>query len=244
MIESYSQKEIKEKIDQYVMGRLSADEIEELWIELIQNEYYLDYLKTVANLKAVVAKRKSKARAAKVRTRWSYVAAAVIALLIGVLTILNYPGFNLNTEVHPIDKIELNYYRSAGETTGDPETSRIIKNAIALANTGKFDEAVALLENELEKAEDPKWISEISLSLGSLFYNHGNYQEAVSYYNNILNYKEVIGVLTLEKAYWYLGNAYFQLDQLDKARSAIEKAFNLNGAYRRVAQSYLNALSS
>jgi hypothetical protein len=47
----------------------------------------------------------------------------------------------------------------------------------------------------------------------------------------------------LEKAYWYTGNAYFHLDQLSSAQNYIEKAYELNGAYRRVTQSYLNALS-
>lgn len=243
MIESYSQKEIEEKIDQYVNGQLSDVEVEQLWAELIQDEYYLDYLKSAANLKAVIEKRNSKAKVTRMRRYTSYAAAAVITLVIGVLTVLNYPGVDFSSDVQPIDKIELDYYRSAESAVDASGDSRVIRDAITLANTGRFNEAVALLEKELSQTDDPEWMAELNLNLGSLFYNEGRFQESITYYQKVLDQKEQIDVLTLEKTYWYLGNAYFQTDQLDKARDTIEKAYELNGAYRRVAQSYLNALS-
>ncbi len=51
-------------------------------------------------------------------------------------------------------------------------------------------------------------------------------------------------VLIREKAYWYLGNSYFQMNQLEQARQAIQHAYELNGAYRRVTKHYLDALAS
>ena len=60
MIESFSQNKLEEKIDRYVNGQLSQEEVDELWAELIQDGYHLDYLKTVANLKEVVKKKKER----------------------------------------------------------------------------------------------------------------------------------------------------------------------------------------
>lgn len=245
MIESFNKKELETKIDRYINGQLSTEEIEELWAELIQDDYHLDYLKSVANLKAVIEqKREQEQRITQIKRYWSYAAAAVLALTIGVLTIVNYSG-NLNgTQVEPVQSIELDYYRSGEGTVTDTEQSQIIRNAISLANSGNFEDAVTLLENELQKAEDPGWMARLNLNLGSLYYNEGGYTRSLSYYEEVIDRQESINVLMLEKAYWYSGNAHFQLDRLKEARANIQKAYALNGAYRRVAKSYLDALST
>ena len=45
--------DLAEKVDSYINGQLSAKEIDNLWADLIQNENYMDYLKTVASLKKI-----------------------------------------------------------------------------------------------------------------------------------------------------------------------------------------------
>lgn len=246
MIESIEHNGIEEKIDQYINGQLSAKEIEDLWVELIQDEYHLDYLKSVANLKEAIKTKKKKKKAAQTRRYWSYSAAAVIIVLVTVLSVFNIPGLNSSSSssVTPITSIELDYYRSAdGTIVSSDEDKRVISNAIALANTGKFDEAINLLNTELDKATSAQWKAELNLNLGSLYYNDGNYVASTDYFKNVISAKENVDVLVLEKAYWYLGNAYFQLDKLTLAQENIEEAYDLNGAYRRVAKSYLDALA-
>lgn len=240
MIESFNKKELEEKIDQYINGQLSPREVDELWAELIQDDYHLDYLKSVANTKAVLEKKRKQRKS---RNNWYYAAAAVIVLLIGVLAFMNIYTSNESKSVEPIASVELDYYRSEdGGYAGDAD-SKIIQNAIQLANTGDINKAISLLNKELDKASKPSWIAQLGLNLGSLHYNRSNYQEAIKYYKKVVENKEAVDILTLEKAYWYMGNAYFHMDQLAEARSAIEKAYKLNGAYRRVSKSYLNALS-
>lgn len=243
MIDSFSQNKIEEKIDQYINGQLNQEEIDELWAELIQDGYHLDYLKTVANLKEAVKKRKQKQKVQRLRRYWSYAAAAVLALAIGIIGVFNLSDMSTDISVKPIESIELDYYRSSEGTLNDNANNRIIRDAITLANSGEFDQATSLLANELQKAEEPQWIAELNLNLGSLYYNEGNYHQSVGYFKEVLDRESSVDVLTVEKAYWYLGNAYFQLDELDQAKQNIEKAYALNGAYRRVAQSYLNAFS-
>lgn len=242
MIESHNENEIKRKIDLYVRGQLSAEEVEELWVDLVQDDYHLDYLKTVANLHSIGGEKKKSANVFHLKQYWSYAAAAVVALLLGVLVVMNYPAFQSGSDVEPVDKIELEYYRSE-DGVKDSENPEIIRNAITLANTGELSSAISLLEKELSNAENPSWIAELSLNIGSLQYNAGKYSEAVQSFQRVVEHENNIDMLMKERAYWFLGNAYFQLNKLDEAQVAIQKAYDLNGAYRRVARSYLDALS-
>lgn len=244
MTESFNKEELEEKIDQYVNGQLSAQEVDELWAELIQDGYHLDYLKSVANLKAVIERKREEQKSTNKKQYWYYAAAAVIALLIGVLGIMNIYT-QQQSSVEPISSIELDYYRSGDGAVSSSPDKKVIRDAIKLANTGRENEAITLLETELENASEPRWIAELSLNLGSLHYNNGNYNKAIEHYERVVVHKDNdnVDVLMLEKAYWYIGNAHFHLDQLVDAEMNIEKAYELNGAYRRVAKSYLTALS-
>lgn len=243
MIESFNKQELEEKIDRYVNGKLSPAEIDELWSELVQDDYHLDYLRSVANVKAVIENEKKKRRQARIRRIWSYAAAAVVTLFLGVMLVINVTDFTGTSDVQPVQSIELDYYRSS-EGAANPEGATVITRAITLANTGEFQQAVALLDRELQTENiSPVWESEVSLTLGSLYYNEGQYPEAIPAYETVIGHRDEVDVLTLEKAYWYLGNTYFQMERLGDARENIQKAYALNGAYRRVAQSYLNALA-
>lgn len=48
---------VNEKIIRYINGRLSGAEIDELWAELIRDEHYMNYLKTIVNLKKVIEEK-------------------------------------------------------------------------------------------------------------------------------------------------------------------------------------------
>ncbi|MGM0546365.1 MAG: tetratricopeptide repeat protein [Bacteroidota bacterium] len=242
MIESFNKKELEEKIDQYINGQLDAQEVDELWAELIQDDYHLDYMKSVANLKAVIERRREEKKSAKKKQYWYYAAAAVIALLIAVVGVMNI-SLDSDLDIQPVASIELDYYRS-GDGTLDEEAmdKDTIQDAIKLANTGQVDQAIRLLDTELEKATEPSWIAELSLNLGSLHYNQGDYEKSIQYYEKVTAHEDDVDALRLEKAYWYIGNAYFHMDNLTEAKTNIEKAHELNGAYRRVAGRYLEAL--
>jgi len=243
MIESFNEKELEAKIDRYVNGKLSASEVDELWAELIQDDYHLDYLKSVANLKAVVERKRSEKKENQQKRYWYYAAAAVVALLIAVLGVINLSTNGDGISVEPVSTVELDYYRSGNGTIDSNNESKIIRSAISLANTGEVDKAISLLDTELSKAQNPEWIAKLSLNLGSLYYNQANYSKAIELYQQVITNKDHIDKLMLEKAYWYTGNAYFHMDDLAEARTYIEKAYDINGAYRRVSKSYLNALS-
>lgn len=243
MIESKINKELERKIDLYVNGKLNAEQTDELWSELIQDEYYMDYMKSVANLKAVIDRKQSAKPSSKVYSfrKVSQYAAAAVILIASVIGVLN-----LNTSgdfsVSPISQIGLDVVRDT-DGISPTVTSDIIRRAIRMATDGEVQEAISLLETELGETTDPQLKAEIALSLGSIQYNNGNYLSSIENFE-IVTAQEDIDVLTLEKGYWFLGNTYFQLDRLEEAEQAFKNAYELNGAYSRVAKTYVDALEN
>jgi tetratricopeptide (TPR) repeat protein len=243
MIESNRNKDLEKRIEAYVDGELSAREIDELWAELLDNEYYYDYMKSVASMKKIAEDRQEKSRlqgSESQKTVWLSAAAAIL-LMIGAATI-----FNISTEpsesVSPISSIELDYYRSADGMAAENMESDVVRRAISTANTGDVAEALSLINEELQKENSDYKEAELLITSGSILYNSGRFAEAIERFETAIdiNYDDM---MLRERNYWYLGNAYFQINKLDEAKFALEQAFELNGAYSRVAQSYLRALS-
>jgi len=238
--------ELEAKIDLYIKGQLNTEEIDDLWVELIQDEEALDYIKTVATLKNIVDEKKEADTATIYRlnrNNWLMAAIAAIVLIVGAFGLLQLQ-FGPDTEsVTPISIIELDYYRSAdGSVDGSNEES-VIRQAIVLANQGDYQQAVQMIESELTHIRDANSRALLYINAGSIYYNTSIYDEAA------LHFEEVVDIndsdpLVRERAYWYLGNTYFQLNKMEEARGAFQKAYELNGAYSRVAQSYLRALAS
>ncbi|MFN1835498.1 tol-pal system YbgF family protein [Balneola sp. MJW-20] len=243
MIESNFNKELEHKIDLYVNGRLSADEVDALWAELVQDEYYLDYLKSIANLKKVIESRKSKRSTSRIyvlRQYARYAAAAAVVIVAGVLGIMNSGDTGMG--IDPVATIALDNVRGVDDNnTGENET---IRQALRMATNGNIPGAISMLEGALQNASNDSEKAEIALSLGSIQYNNNMYSEAISNFTLITEQTSDINKLILEEAYYYLGNAYLQMDQFTLAKVAFESALSLDGAFSRVAKTYLDALSS
>ena len=244
MIESKSNKELERKIDLYVNGKLNAEEVDELWAELIQDEYYMDYMKSVANLKAVMdekKQKKAKASITPIQKAVRYGMAAAVILIASVLGVLNM-NTSGDLSVSPVDQIGLDVVRSAEGISGEV-TNDVIRRAIRLATEGDVQQAISILQDELEVTEDPQLTADLALSLGSIQYNNGNYDASLENFEKVVR-QDNVDLLTLEKGYWFLGNTYFQLERMEEAEVAFRNAYDLNGAYSRVAKTYMDALGN
>ncbi len=243
MIESNTRKELEQQIEDYVNGKLSAEQVDELWAELIQDEYYMDYLKSVANLKKI-AQKQSRQRSNvlplfKSRNSWAAMAAAAVVIIVGSFALFSI--VTETTQVQPISSIELDYYRSSGVETN--LNIDILREIIVMANNGEVDQALGLLDTEIANEESPDRRAELLITKGSISYNSGSYEAAIQSFESALA-EDVSNILILEKAYWYLGNSYFQQNNMTAARAAFQNAYDLNGAYSRITESYLKALGS
>lgn len=233
--------DIKRRIDQYIEGQLSENEIDDLWAEIVQSQEHIDYLNTMANMRGAV---EEKQKAKSIRTVWMYAAAAAIVVLIAIVGVMQFVNISDKpSELAAIESIELDYYRSTDTINGTSDRDKVIRTAIELYNKNRFEEAVSLLNQERANASDVNWIAELDITLGTFHYNEDKFEKAAYYFSDVLKYKGKIDVLVLEKAYWYLGNSYLQMNMLAKAESTMEKAYQLNGAYSRVAKSFLNAIA-
>lgn len=232
--------DIEQQIDRYLKGELSSSEIDKLWNEIIQDQKHVDYLNTSANLKEVIHEQENEKSA--LQSVWMY-AAAIVVLLLAVIGTLQFTNFDTPAKVEPIEVIELDYYRSASSAVDPESRDEIIRNAIELYNKNRFDEAVTLLDNERNESTDAGWIAELDITLGTFHYNEDKFEKAAFYFSDVVKYDKQVDVLTLEQAYWYLGNSYLQMNMMNKAEQTMKKALALNGAYSRVAKSFLNAIA-
>lgn len=245
MIESNVKKDLEYKIDLYINGKLNQEEIDELWAELIQDGYYLDYTKSVANLKAVIESKRDTEKLApvyKLRKVINYGAAAAIAIIIGVVSVFNYTSNTSTVELTALEQLDLGNIRGADDNPA-ATTNEVIKEAIELANNGNFEDAISLLQSTLNDMNTPELVAEMSLTLGSIQYNYGEYDAAVSSFERVVS-QATVDMQTLEKGYWYLANTYLQLDRMVDAEDAFQKTLDMDGQYSRVAKTNLEAIKS
>lgn len=246
MIESNFDRDLERRIDLYINGKLSEEEVDTLWAELIQNEYYFDYAKSVANIKAVIESERKTHEVTptyQLRKIASYGVAAAIAIIIGVIGVLNFNAENIGSDgLEAVGWIEYDTYRSSNDSPAITN-NEVIKTAIRLANDGSTEEAIELLKNEIALETDIEVIAELSLSLGSIQYNYGDYENAQLNFERVVS-QSGINSLILEKGYWYLANTQIQLDNLTDAEESLQRTLDIDGQYSRVAERYLNAISN
>ncbi|SMO69002.1 tetratricopeptide repeat protein [Fodinibius sediminis] len=232
--------QLKKKIDRYVEGELDAEEVDELWTELIHGSRALGYLKVAAGIDESDDsgdEKSIKTAAQKQILNYKHLSAALV-LIAGVFFAFQITG-EATESVQPITSIALNYYRSADAGISGDEVR--LKKAIELANQGKVDRAVRIIDVELNRTTDVHTKSSLLIKSGSILYNAARYREALYRFERVVKDPDV-NLLLHEKAYWYLGNTYFRLGEPEAAKVAFQNAYELDGAYSRVAEKYLIAL--
>jgi tetratricopeptide (TPR) repeat protein len=120
---------------------------------------------------------------------------------------------------------------------------KVIRHALVLYKNNQFAEAVDFLKLRLDQAKGANWAAKLDITIGVLYYNTDKFNHAVYYFKDAVHRKGDVNKAKREKAWWYLGNAYFQLDMRGKAMEAMQKAYQMEGAYSRVAKSYLDAMT-
>ncbi len=241
---------IQDKLDAYRAGKLNDQEIDLLWEKMIENPEHLDYLINSVNLQAVASQQKRRSIGSKGSGKKSNVfvlygfqssfarIAAIFIITVGLLSTVYFFGSDYILQQDPVSDIELDTYRSTTLPTAVFDYQ--VQRAINMASLEKYDEAIEMLgEIEMAHLSEEQQVS-LKLNKGSILYNRGDYYAARDLFREILDNHENLHILTEERVQWFLGNVYLQLGEEEIALKHIQRTYDLNGAYRRLAERHLD----
>lgn len=246
-----------ERIDQYINGKLSQDEIDELWKQFLTHPEWYGWFETELHLHSLIKKGKkpnfnqieaenSSKTLAKQRYKvWIYAAAAAVLLAIG-LQFFSYEQ-NEAIETFALTQIEESNLMGADvlRSEDQPVDKLNIEMNVALAKAyeGNTEQAIEKFQQLLKQSPNALQEARIEMNLGILFYNKEDFESAQTHFQyttNMTNIEEY----QKEKSLWFLGNTLLHLDDPRAAREAIYKAYIMNGSYQSKALSLLEKLDS
>lgn len=235
-------------IDAYVKGRLSEEEAEELWVELLKNPEYIDYLETELAVRNIIREgvESEEENGRSSNSRWAWLsAAAVLALLLMVYSFwgVNPPGPEGPSALPAIDiQAEMavpEVRRSSGRALETPDS---LLNAGYHAVISGDRPGALLLFRETEKSYGGQLpAAQARLNIGILQYNEGRYEEAHEAFLQTATDSSATEFLR-EKAWWLLGHSRLKMEQYGESRAALEKAASFDGVYRKRAERLLRSL--
>lgn len=245
--------ELEKKIDAYVKGKLSEDEAQELWKKLLLHPEYIDMLKMELGIKEIYDQGESADNNVRERgviyslkSNWKWIAAAAsIAILV---VAINF--FQVSTN-QPINELALNSINEASNLatapvlrSGEGQMSvadSLLNKGYEAAIAGNIEEAQRLYEKIISEYPDHPTAIKANLNIGVIQYNNGNYKQSADSFSTVVD-KSPDDSINREKAYWYLGNSYLRMEELQKARNAIYEAYILDGMYKESAHKLLQKI--
>lgn len=246
-----SNKNIIVEIDRYIKGKLSSKEVDNLWIKFLDNPEYFDWFETDLHLRHMIHKNQpaaihslresNKPKKPNIKT-WIAAAAAIIVLSVGLQYFWSLQSFAEEYAIDQIDRTELmgsDILRSDSQEVEQLDIT--INEALADAYEGEIEEAIAKFEKILEESPNSRQRVRAEMNLGILLYNESEYEQAVVHFQSITEMGS-LSKFVEEKAWWFLGNTYLNLDQLDHAREAVFTAYSLDGRYKNPARDLLERL--
>ena len=238
--------ELEQKIDAYIKGKLTEEEAQELWEKLLQRPDYIELLKTELGVKSILEKRSSNKNSTSaeessiiysIQHSWKWMAAAAAVALLVVS--INFFQLDTNKSLQSEVPGEFNLAEnlSSAEVFRSQKTETLpadslLNQGFEAALSGNISKAIAAYDKIISKYGDESAATKAYLNKGIIQYNSGGFGESIESFKAVINRDTNREVLE-EKAYWYMGNAYINIEQLQKAREAIYKVYSMDGIYRK-----------
>lgn len=249
--------ELLKKIDSYIKGRLSQEEIDALWIEFLKYPEMFSYFENEVQIQDMISKKdipesfqqdrveepEQKGPAYRV---WLYAAAAALILAIG-LQFFSVQQQDVNVgrwalaEIGLDEMVGSDVYRSDEEEV--LETDLQINSAMAMAYNDSSEMAIATYRELLSRDLNDRQLARAELNIGILLYNNGNYEEAKSHFQQVIRIKSVPDSF-IEKGWWLYGNALLNTGEIADAREAFYKAYSMDGRFQKPALALLEKLDA
>ena len=244
-------KPIIQQIDAYIKGKLSEDEISELWVEFAKNPDLLVELEVEVGLKELLQNEMSshtvqkKARINNLQGWIWTAAAAAVLLMVSFVQLFQKPSLT------SLDELVLTHIQPDQLETADGIRAKemAIYDADSILNlgfnavvNGRVEQALMLYTQVIEEYDFEPYGSKAHLNIGIIQYNQGEYDLAIVSLKAALDRVEDSRMIE-EKAYWFLGNALVNTGELHQARVAVFEAYRLDGLFRTPAFLLLQKLN-
>lgn len=244
---------INNKIHDYLEGRLSSQQVDELWAEMLGDEEGFQYMETLSLLKKMGSEGQfadssdtgngfddSNKTGGSTIVYYLRYAAAVAAAILLTVTAVRQTDFSGNQSTSaPITSIDYGVERS-GEAADHIESAK--NHIIELVNLGKTDDAVFFLNEQLTSeslTEIQK--NEFRTLKGSLYYNAERYHEAKQVFQEGMEQIDrQADAANFEKNLWYFANTLLRLGEKEQAVEYLNMVVQLDGSFGRVAKNLLS----
>ncbi len=251
------EKEIYREITRYIDGKLSAEETDNLWEEFVKNPEYYNWFETELHLRDLAKEANQNNiyaiedlsgtdNAQKVwrRTKnWMLAAAAVMIVSFGLHLFSAGDGKIFHPDAIP--EIEIDEMAGSDILRSDQEVTYVmdveINRALAMSYEGDFSGASDKFKTLLSNDPDPEQRAKIEMNLGILYYNMADFKQARYYFESATR-ADVMNDFFREKAWWFLGNAYLNLEMIAEARDAVNNVYSENGRFVIPATTLLEKL--
>lgn len=259
-------KEILIGIDRYIRGDLNHTEIDSLWEKFLETPEYFDWFETELHLRKFAQEQNGNGNGngnpgsplnlnqspngsnkigltGSSYGNWILGVAAIVILAFGVRFFLTDPGpAAYDFTIDRIDYIELagaDITRSDIQSTEESEV--VLNQGIALAYNGDEMQAAEMFKSVLNQSSDQGLLSRAGMNIGIVYYNMGKYTEAAVHFENAASYGNISSFFE-EKALWFLGNAYLNMNQMQKASEALHRVKGFGGRYETDAAAFLQRM--
>lgn len=252
--------ELEKKIDAYVKGKLSEEEALKLWEQLLERPDYIELLETELGVKEIIKKRSSSGSnsahsgsaeksiiySLKRSKKWLAAAAAVAILVVAV----NILQIDTNQNITELALNEINIAENLSsapilrsQKSDVTPADSLLNRGFEAAISGNIAEAVQVYDQIIEEHSGESAAVQAYLNKGIIQYNAGRFGDSITSFEAVL---ENVGdePVTTEKAHWYLGNAYINIERLEEAREVIHEVYSMDGIYRKSAFRLLRKLDN
>lgn len=238
---------LEKRIDAYIKGDLSREEVEQLWVELLKKPEYIDLLETEIEVARYYRSENEEVLPAFSYWKWGAAAAAAIGLLLVVgLYFIDGPSTSEPAQAGgAVPSIVLSDHLASAYVTrspGDiPSGDSLLNAGFMAALDGETERAMDIYHSILTQYNDSSLRAKAHLNAGILQYNAGDYGRSVGSFTEAVRLAPGDALLK-ERSYWFMGNALFQVNQLEKARETLQKIHGRGQIFQEQAGELLREL--
>lgn len=250
--------ELEKRIDAYIKGNLTEEEAQKLWEKLLLRPDYIELLETELGIKAILENRAETAKPSQTNAeetgviyslkqsrKWIAAAAATIVILVVAISFLQFDNQQAIGEL-AIQNIDISTHLSSAPVLRSQKSEitpsdSLLNRGFEAAISGNMTKALQIYDSIIVQYPNKPAAVEAHLNKGIIQYNARKFTDAIDSFKLVLQQVSDKPV-TQEKAYWYMGNAFINTNELSKARDAIRNAAEMEGIYHQSASRLLQKL--